>query len=190
MREVVFRYNKETGGVLIYTVDDAGALLSADAGETVPAVPEQSVYKSAVRMAGRGMDDHAARFVDDNDVCILEYYVERDVLRLKRRVAGLGQHDREAVTGGTAVILFQYRAAVSDSAVLYEPLGCIARQPHNIMREESVESFAALLCRNDEYIILFHYLNSLSISSSEKSSLAGFAAGADFAAGAWGAAAG
>lgn len=57
------------------------AFHSADAGE-VPAVVEQGVYDGAVRVAGRGMHDHAAFLVDDYHVFIFIQDVQGDILRL------------------------------------------------------------------------------------------------------------
>ena len=38
----------------VYAVDYAGAALAPDAGERIPAVEQQRVYKRAVGMSGRG----------------------------------------------------------------------------------------------------------------------------------------
>ena len=51
---VVLGGDDETAGVPVDAVDDAGALLAADAGETVAAVVEQGVDQGAVRVAAAG----------------------------------------------------------------------------------------------------------------------------------------
>jgi len=61
MRVVVFRGDDKPRGVHVDTVDDAGAFFAAYAGKAVPAMPEQGVDQSSVRMARSGVDDHAAR---------------------------------------------------------------------------------------------------------------------------------
>ena len=43
MRKVVFRNDEQSRGVLVDAVDDAGALLAADAGERVAAIVHEGV---------------------------------------------------------------------------------------------------------------------------------------------------
>ena len=68
-------------------------------------MPEQSVYKRAVRIAGRGVDDHALRLVDDQQVGVLIHDIERYVLRLGVERYRLGQFGLDLVTGSKPVIL-------------------------------------------------------------------------------------
>ena len=79
VRTVVFGNDEASRSVLVQTVNDAGALHSADAGE-VPAVVEQGIHDGAVRVAGGGMHHHAAFLVDDDHVFILIQDVQRNVL--------------------------------------------------------------------------------------------------------------
>ena len=51
---------------------------------------EQGVDQGAVEIARRGMDDHARRLVDDEQMLVLEDDLERDVLRLVMRGPRLG----------------------------------------------------------------------------------------------------
>src|SRR5699024_762330 len=81
MRGVVLRDNQQSARVLIDAVYDSRADDAVYARQ-VANVPEQSVYKRAVRIAGRGVDDHALRLVDDQQVGVLIHDIERYVLRL------------------------------------------------------------------------------------------------------------
>ena len=91
--------------VSVYAVDYAGTLFPANAGERVAAVVQQGVHERAVRVAGRGVDDHAARFVDDDDVAVLIHHVERYVLGCELRLLRfVGEHDRYDVALPRAVV--------------------------------------------------------------------------------------
>src|SRR5581483_2886854 len=77
MRAVVLRHDHEPARVLVETVDYSRPLFPADAGEASAATGDQGVDQRAAPIAGRGMHDKPARFVDDNDVVILVNDVER-----------------------------------------------------------------------------------------------------------------
>ncbi len=57
---------------------------------TVAAVGEQGVDERAVLVAGRGVHDHAARLVDDDEVVVLIHHVQRQVLRYQLEGAASG----------------------------------------------------------------------------------------------------
>ena len=57
-------------GVLIEAMHDAGALDAIDAGELAIAVMEEGVDEGAVRIAVSRVNDHAVRFVDDDEIVI------------------------------------------------------------------------------------------------------------------------
>ena len=61
-------HDHDAGGLLVQPVDDAGALLAADAGQLVAGMGEQGVDQRAVEIARRGMDDEARRLVEDDEV--------------------------------------------------------------------------------------------------------------------------
>ena len=63
--DVGFRDYEAARGVFIKTVDDAGALDAADAGELAFAVVEEGVDESAIGIAGGGVNDDAVLFVKD-----------------------------------------------------------------------------------------------------------------------------
>ena len=106
---VIFCDDQAAGGVLVQAVDDARAFHSADAGE-VPAVVEQGVYDGAVRVAGRGMHDHAAFLVDDYHVFIFIQDVQGDILRLGFRRFRFRNADGDGITAGDGVFRLGGRA--------------------------------------------------------------------------------
>ena len=77
-----FRHHQQPGGVLVEPVDDPGTFDTPDAGKVL-AVVEEGVDEGACGVAGRGMDNEAGGFIHQQDVIVLEYDVERNVLRLR-----------------------------------------------------------------------------------------------------------
>lgn len=84
-------------------MDDAGPLDSADAGELAVAVVEECVDEGAVGVPGGRVDDHAVGFVEDDDVLVFEYDVERDVLRGGYVRDCLGNYDGYSISTFYAV---------------------------------------------------------------------------------------
>jgi len=80
--EVVFCDDEAAAGVFIEAMDDAGALLAADAGEG-GTVREEGVDEGVAGMAGGGMDDEAGGFVEDEEIGVLEEDIEGDILGLE-----------------------------------------------------------------------------------------------------------
>ena len=144
VRGVVLRGDNEARGVLVYAVDDAGPPLAAYAGEAFAAVEDKRVYKRAVRVPRRGMDDHAPRLVDHDGVRVLKDHVERYVLRRKRDLGRLRQLDAVYLAGGGFPVLLHLAARERDRPALNEPLGLRAGQLLDITRKESVDALAAL----------------------------------------------
>ena len=153
MRKVVFRGDQQAGGILVDAVDDAGALFPADAGERVPAVPQQRVDQRPVRMPGGGMDDEAAGLVDHDHVVILENHVQRDLLRHERHVLRRRERDDKSVARGALVVLFDRRAVQQDAPGVQQPLRGAAGQLLYMAREESVDPVAALLCKDHDSFV-------------------------------------
>ncbi len=153
VRKVVFRRDEQTGRVLVDAVHDAGPPLSADAGETVAAVGEQGVDERAVLVAGRGVHDHAARLVDDDEVVVLIHHVQRQVLRYQLRGSGVRQRDDKRVARRGLIVFLHGCAVFRHRALREQPLGGAARELGQRARKESVDPLGALLCLNRS---LFH----------------------------------
>ena len=117
VRGIAFRRHHHAGRVLVQTMDDPRTHHPANAGQAVAAMGDQRVDEGAVGLAGAGMDHHAGRLVEDDDVVVLEHDIQRDVLGLRYRLAHrrqqqrvfrLGPHRLRRVGHGGAV--FSYRA--------------------------------------------------------------------------------
>jgi hypothetical protein len=85
--------HQQAGGVLVETMNDAGAFYTADAGQAVTAMGNEGVDQGAGGIAGTGMHHHAGRLVDDDEAVILEHDIKRYVFcfrlgRLGFRQAG------------------------------------------------------------------------------------------------------
>ena len=78
-----------------------------------PQWAEQGVDESAVGISRRGMDNHARRLVDDDQVCILEADIERDRLRDRRGILNLRENYDEILVVSHA----QRRVAQNSSLV-------------------------------------------------------------------------
>src|ERR1051326_7939063 len=84
-------------------MDDSGAPLAADAAQIVD-VMEQRVDERAARMSGGGMDDHARRLVDDDQVAILVDDVERQRFGLRLGIDRLRDQDFDLLSTPHALI--------------------------------------------------------------------------------------
>ena len=153
VHKVVFRRDEQAGRVLVDAVHDAGPPLPADAGETVAAVGEQGVDERAVLVPGRGVHDHAARLVDDDEVVVLIHHVQRQILRHELRRCCIRQRDDKRVAGCGFIVFLHGRAVFRHGPLREQPLGGAACELGQRAREESVDPLGALLCLNRS---LFH----------------------------------
>ncbi len=78
VRVVVLRHHHEPGRILVEPVHDAGPPLAADPGKAVAAMRNQRIDQRPGPMAGGGMNDEVAGFVDDDDVVVLVDDIERN----------------------------------------------------------------------------------------------------------------
>ena len=116
--KVVFRRDQQPRRVLVDAVDNAGAKLAADAGETVPAVMHQRVDERPAPMARRRMDDQPLRLVDNDHVRVLIHHVQRNVLRLQRDLLHLRQLEFQRVALRQTVALARGASVEPYRAVL------------------------------------------------------------------------
>ena len=105
MGGIVFGGNDEPAGVPVDAVYDAGPQFSVDPGKAVPAVIQQGVHQCPVRVSRCGVDYQALRFVHHDDVLVLVHHVQRDVLRLQRRLPHLRHVHRHRLAAADAAAL-------------------------------------------------------------------------------------
>lgn len=98
--EFIFRHEDAAAGVLVQTVDDAGAEGVAALADG-SAVVEDGVDEGAVPMTDGGMNDEASGFVEAEEVGVLIQNLERDVFGagLDGRGFGFGRTGEDAIAG-------------------------------------------------------------------------------------------
>jgi hypothetical protein len=80
----------QAGGFLIQTMDKPRSLFTANAFH-LGVVPEHGIDQCSTRVTGRGMNDHPGRFIDHQQVIILEQNIQRNIFCNK--VNGRGRWD-------------------------------------------------------------------------------------------------
>jgi hypothetical protein len=144
---VVFGDEDDTAGLLVEAVDDAGAEVSADAGELVEVVEESvdegAVVAGVVGDAGAGVDHHACGLVDDGEVLVFVEDLEGDVLG--EGVEGWrvrGTFDFDGLAAVELLFGLGGRAGDADLAVLDEELDTGAADVGDGLGEVLVEAQA------------------------------------------------
>ncbi len=129
VRAIVLGHDQQAAHVLVQTMDDARAQHAADAGQAVGTVGEQGVDQGTARVARRRMHHEACRFVEHEQVLVLEHDVERTRLRLRQRRPRLGHAHRVALTRfDPARSLGYHRIVAPDLAGSDQVLEARARQ--------------------------------------------------------------
>ena len=106
---------------------------------------EQGVDERAVRIARSGVDNHARRLVDDDQMCILEADVERDRLRRRCRILNLGRITTKFWSQCTrAAGVANRRALLGDMAGFDQPFEPGARHRREVARQHAVEALPGL----------------------------------------------
>src|SRR5215813_11547670 len=82
----------QPAGVLVEAMHDPWAADPTDTGQARTTMTEQRIDERAVGITGRGMDNHAGRLVDDNEVRILEADIECDRLGYRQGIVSLGDN--------------------------------------------------------------------------------------------------
>ncbi len=138
---IVLGGDDEAAGVLVQPVDDARPPLAADALQ-VGAVGQQGVDQRAAFVAQRRMDDHAGRFVDDDQVAVFVAHVQRDVLGLDDGLDHRRHGGHQPLAALDAVAGAGALAVHRDQSLADEPLPLHPRQIGQGGRQGAVEAFA------------------------------------------------
>lgn len=121
--------DKNSGRVLVDSMDDSGASFSADAGQVASEMMQERVDQRAGRCPGGRVDDHSCGLVDDGNVSVFVDYLERNVLGPHMRVSGVLDRDLVDFSVGGAAIWVTDRGSVpGDVAIDQEPRQPGARQ--------------------------------------------------------------
>ncbi len=158
MRTVVLRHDDQAAGVLVESVDDAGAAHAADAGQAGTAMGDEGIDEGAAGMAWGRMDHQPRRLVDDDEVVILVSDGEGDILRSRYGIRRGRQVEGKAGTGRDLAGWISDDAPVStDMALPDQILQPGARQLREEADEGTIQALTALLHHSDEILTaLFH----------------------------------
>ena len=149
----------DAGGIFVETVDDAGSrVVVRHFREAVVVVSEQGVDQSAGLRAGAGVDNEVGRFIDDQDILVLEENRQVKGLRVELHLFGRRPVDSNFITGSD-IVAFACRCAVAGDATMIDDAGEIAA---GVFFErdcqETVETQSGGLFRDDQLINLGHGL--------------------------------
>jgi hypothetical protein len=137
--------DQEPRRVPVEAVDDSRPLGLLPARHRVP---EEPVDERAARVASRRVDDDPGRFVDDQQVLVLEGDAQIELLRLERRRPTFRDADREHVARRQAVALRLRRAVDLHPALGEQALGRRTRADLLEAGEKAVQALARRLRRD------------------------------------------
>ena len=130
--------------VLVQPVDDPRSSLAADAGKALAAMGDQRIHQCAVRIAGGGVDDQAGRFVDHDQILVLEDDFQRHRLRRGRSVGRLGKDDGENLARPGLVRGLCRSSPDRDLSRLDQSLDSASRKLRQPACQRAVDAFAGL----------------------------------------------
>ena len=80
VRDIVFGNDQTAAGILVDTMNDAGARVTGDAAELAGAVVEQRVNESMLVIPGARVNDKIRWLIDDEEVAVFKENIERNFL--------------------------------------------------------------------------------------------------------------
>jgi hypothetical protein len=138
------RNDEKPGRVAIETVHDPRSVLLP----SFDCMREQAVYECSARMPRRGMDDHARRLVDDEQMFVLPRDSERYLLGNERRPRRFGLVEFDLLSSGQPVAL-RPRGSIDEDALFSEqPLRRRAGADLGDAGEKAIEPLARGVVRN------------------------------------------
>jgi hypothetical protein len=156
VREIVFSNDEAAAGFLVEAVDDAGTFHAADLRE-MAAVVKEGGNKGAVGVARAGVDDHAGRFVQDDESFVFKKDVEGDVFGL-RGGAGfyVGFLPENRVAGADGFGGFGRGAIVLHASIADDGLNVGTRVFGQSGREVAVKTLFRRILFNEEALLNGH----------------------------------
>ena len=121
MSAVVFGNDKQSAGVFVDAMNNAGTMLAVNAGKAFTAVKHKRIHKRAGPVSDCRMHDHAARFIHHNDILILIDDIERNIFGCKVNLTQLRHNDSKNLSASELVILFD-RFSISIYRLLREQI--------------------------------------------------------------------
>jgi hypothetical protein len=132
--------------VLVEAVHNPRPPNPTDAGEAGAAMAQQGVDKGTVWVSRCGMDNHARRLVDDDQMCILEADIERDWLRGGGcRMLNLREnYDEILVVSDTLRGVAKRCSVLGDPAAFDQPFEPCPRQLREMEREHAIQALPSV----------------------------------------------
>ena len=147
MSAVVFGNDKQSAGVFVNTMNNAGTMFAVNAGKAFATVKHKRIHKRAGPVPDRRMHDHAARFIHHNDILILIDDIERNIFGCKVNLTQLRHNDGKNLSASELVILFD-RFSISIYRLLREQiLYSRACQAVYMFGQPAVNTLACVLLR-------------------------------------------
>lgn len=137
---VGFGDDDAAAGVHVEAMDDARPRDAGDAAELALAMMEEGVHKRPPVVAGRGVDNEARGFVDDNDVLVFEEDVERDVFGLGAGGNRFGPMDFDDIPSAGGMGRFDDSAVHADVPLLDHALEDAAADLGELVFKVEVEA--------------------------------------------------
>ena len=97
MRPIALGGHQEPARLLVDPVHDPRTLLAPHARQALAAMVDQCIHERPPRRSGRGMDNHARRFIDNDQIVILIKHLERDLFRADMALVRLLDADLDLV---------------------------------------------------------------------------------------------
>lgn len=151
MCRVVLGDNDAAGRSLIEAMNDAGPFHTTDAGKTAATVMQERVNERVLEVACCRVDNHAGRFVDDDEVVVFVEDFEGDCFRLGFEGTRGGNLDGDAVAGTDFVAGFGWLVVDERMVVFDELLEKGARAFRHLRLQEPVEPLAAFVVGDGEH---------------------------------------
>jgi hypothetical protein len=140
MRGLGLGNDHQPARILIEAVNDSRAADPADAGQGAAAMAQQGVDEGAVRVSRSGMDNHARRLVDNDQMFILEADIERNRLRYRRRILNIRyNYDKILVAPNAQRGVANRPPALGDMAGFNQPFEPGARQLREMEGEHAIQ---------------------------------------------------
>ena len=122
---IVLRHNKQARCVLVYAMHDARPNAASYTGQRIEVIDER-VGKRPRIDSRAGMNNHACRFVDDDEIVIFKDYVERDRLGDQLDGRRFGQINFNVIANAQSIarlrdMLIDQHIAVFDCALDSSP---------------------------------------------------------------------
>ena len=119
---VILGHDQQPTGILIDAMHNTGAYLSIDSGKAVPAVIQQGIHQRAGIITCRRVNHHSLGLIHYQQVVVLIYDLQRDILGLGAGGYRVRQGDDDTVTLPQGVLLPCRSAVFQDTSLFRQRL--------------------------------------------------------------------